>query len=81
MTHKGIGILQGIEERVRVGRYNSLGLGELPPPLEVWGWDSEGHPLALGVEGRPWYGLLFHPDSFLSDNTSRIVENIFSSLL
>ncbi|MCH7493621.1 aminodeoxychorismate/anthranilate synthase component II [bacterium] len=65
--HQGGGLFAALPSPFPAPRYNSLSLapGPLPSPLEETGADEDGSTLALRVAGRPWHGLLFHPDSFL----------------
>lgn len=68
--HEGGGLFAGLPSPFPAPRYNSLSLapGPLSPPLAETGVDGNGSVLALRVAGRPWHGVLFHPDSFLCDD-------------
>ena len=65
--HAGRGLFAGLPSPFPAPRYYSLALapGPLPEALEVTAADASGSPLAIQVRGRPWHGLLFHPDSHL----------------
>ncbi len=59
------------------GRYHSLGVSEptLPNLLDVTAWTEDGEIMAVQHRERPLYGLQFHPESILTPEGPRILEN------
>ena len=75
--HEGIGILAGVPSPFEAGRYHSLVVerSDLPAQLELTAWTEEG--LVMGAQHRslPRFGVQFHPESILTPEGPRIVEN------
>jgi anthranilate synthase component II len=78
--HEGTGILAGLSNPFEAGRYHSLVVqaDALPPELELTAWTSDG--LVMGVQHRslPRFGVQFHPESILTPEGPRIVENFLA---
>jgi anthranilate synthase component 2 len=79
--HAGVGILEGVEDPFEAGRYHSLVVqaDELPDELELTAWTDDG--LVMGVRHRrlPRHGVQFHPESILTPEGPKIVENFLKS--
>jgi anthranilate synthase component 2 len=74
--HSGVGILEGVEDPFEAARYHSLVvLADLPEGLELTAWTDDG--LVMGVQHRelPRFGVQFHPESILTPEGPKIVEN------
>ncbi len=74
--HEGRGILAGVPVPFEAGRYHSLVVDRtLPEVLELTAWTEDG--LVMGAQHRelPRYGVQFHPESILTPEGPRIVEN------
>ena len=74
--HEGRGILAGVPVPLEAGRYHSLVVDRtLPEVLELTAWTEDG--LVMGAQHRelPRYGVQFHPESILTPEGPRIVEN------
>jgi anthranilate synthase/aminodeoxychorismate synthase-like glutamine amidotransferase len=81
VKHDGDNIFEGIPDRFRVARYNSL---EVQPetlsetPLECIATEEDtGAVMALKHKTLPICGIQFHPESFLTENGLRVVHNFF----
>ena len=78
--HEGAGILEGVPSPFEAGRYHSLVVerGDLPGELELTAWTEDG--LVMGTHQRelPRFGVQFHPESILTPDGPRIVENFLS---
>ena len=81
--HHGVGILDGLPNPFEAGRYHSLVVTreDLPEELEVTAWTEDG--LVMGVQHRtlPRFGVQFHPESILTPDGPRIVENFLALIL
>ena len=75
VTHDGQGLFEGLASPVTVGRYHSLCVTELPAEMDVCARSEDG--LVMGLRHRRWQmaGLQFHPDSFLTEDGSKILWN------
>ncbi|WP_019585002.1 aminodeoxychorismate components I/II [Deinococcus apachensis] len=65
VSHGGKGLFDGIADGTPFGRYHSLVVRGLPEEY-VTGRSADGEVMALGVPGRPAWGVQFHPESVLS---------------
>ena len=77
IRHTGEGIFAGVSDPFEGGRYHSLVVEreQLPPEVEVTAWTGDG--LVMGIRHRdlPRFGVQFHPESILTPEGPRIVEN------
>ncbi len=75
--HEGRGILAGVPSPFDAGRYHSLVVERegLPEELEVTAWTEDGLVMAVQHRGLPRFGVQFHPESILTPEGPRIVEN------
>ena len=75
--HTGEGIFEGVPDPFDGGRYHSLVVqkGDLPANLDVIAWTDDD--LVMGIRHRelPRWGVQFHPESILTPEGPRIVEN------
>jgi anthranilate synthase component 2 len=75
--HNGTGILEGISVPFEAGRYHSLVVeaDDLPTALELTAWTEDGLVMATQHRTLPHFGVQFHPESILTPEGPRIVEN------
>ena len=75
ITHDNSDLFDGISNPFEGGRYHSLGIGELSPKLQVTAKTDDG--IVMGVKHRdyPVYGVQFHPESVLTDDGLKLIEN------
>ncbi len=86
VSHDGRGLYAGVDDPFEVGRYHSLAVerDELPAELEETAHTTDA-PARGGGDGgivmgvrhadRPHVGMQFHPESILTPQGKRIVEN------
>jgi anthranilate synthase/aminodeoxychorismate synthase-like glutamine amidotransferase len=76
IEHDGRTIFTGVSTPLTVGRYHSLVVdpGSLPDELEV---SATGGGVVMGLRHRelPAEGVQFHPESVLTDDGKRILDN------
>lgn len=66
----------GIEDGFLAGRYHSLAVAVDPGgPLEVIADADDGTIMGVRHRERPTYGIQFHPESILTPDGMRILEN------
>ncbi|SQH71315.1 anthranilate synthase component II [Helicobacter mustelae] len=68
-------LFTGIGEEFFVGRYHSLHVSDLKPPLRACAYSDDGILMALEHRDLPIFGLQFHPESILSDFGKEILRN------
>lgn len=78
ITHDGSGIFQGLPCPMRVGRYHSLLVDDTTQtrlPLRITARSAEGEVMGLVFADRPWSGAQFHPESVLTPDGIRLLDN------
>jgi len=82
VRHSGVGPFAGLPNPLPVGRYHSLAASVLPEELEpiatTDGGSSAGPPIVMAVAHRtlPAIGVQFHPESVLTPDGGRLIENV-----
>jgi anthranilate synthase/aminodeoxychorismate synthase-like glutamine amidotransferase len=75
VVHDGTGLFEGLESPLVVGRYHSLVVDhDLPDCLVV---TATGGGVVMGLRHRelPAHGVQFHPESVLTRDGKRLLEN------
>jgi anthranilate synthase component 2 len=75
ISHNRNGLYQGLPNPVVGGRYHSLSISKLPGELEVTAKTDDGIIMGIKHKHRPIFGLQFHPESVLTPEGLKIVEN------
>lgn len=77
IRHDGRGVLRGLPNPFAAGRYHSLIVdpASMPAGLEATSWTEDGTIMGCRVLGRPVEGVLFHPESFLTEQGSMVIQN------
>jgi anthranilate synthase/aminodeoxychorismate synthase-like glutamine amidotransferase len=75
--HDNRTIYDGLSNPFTATRYHSLIAGEntLPEDMEVSAYTSEGEIMGVRLAGRPVEGVQFHPESILTSEGNRLLEN------
>ncbi len=78
--HDGLGIFRGLKNPLEGGRYHSLAVERLAPPLGISALTAEG--VVMGVRHRtlPLEGVQFHPESVLTPQGKRLISNWLEGL-
>lgn len=73
-------IFSGMPEEIPAARYHSLAAkpDTIPDTLKVVGATEDGEVMAVAHTSAPVYGLQFHPESILTPNGRRILENFLA---
>lgn len=73
-------VFKGLPEEVQVARYHSLALdpATLPKCLKVTAKTTDAEVMAVQHESRPLFGVQFHPESILTPQGSRMLENFLA---
>ena len=75
LRHDGRGIFSGLPEEIEAGRYHSLAAASVPPELEVTARTEDGEVMAVRHRTLPIEGVQFHPESVLTPDGPRMIEN------
>ena len=78
--HEGAGILAGLSNPFEGGRYHSLVVlkDEVPDELEITARTEDDLVMAVQHRSLPRYGVQFHPESILTPEGPKIVENFLA---
>ena len=79
--HTGTGVFEGLPNPIEATRYHSLVVerSSLPPELEVTAETSDGVVMGLRHRDLPVEGVQFHPESILTAEGPRLLENFLAS--
>jgi len=75
IKHDGMGIFEGLESPMDAGRYHSLAVKTLAPPLKVTAVADDGVVMGVRHKFRPTEGLQFHPESVLTPLGKKMISN------
>ncbi|MBU4526180.1 MAG: aminodeoxychorismate/anthranilate synthase component II [Desulfomicrobium sp.] len=76
IRHDGTGLFDGLPNPMQIGRYHSLAVheeGDLPFTVTARTEDNE--VMALAFKDRPWVGVQFHPESVLTPEGPKLLNN------
>jgi anthranilate synthase/aminodeoxychorismate synthase-like glutamine amidotransferase len=77
IQHNGSGVFSDLPNPFQATRYHSLVATRdtLPPVLEITAETSEGQIMGLRHREFPIHGVQFHPESILTTNGRKLLEN------
>ena len=80
VTHDGSGVFAGLPNPLEAARYHSLVVKEesLPRELVVTARSDDGLVMGLRHRERPVHGVQFHPESVLTPNGEKLLENFLA---
>ena len=78
--HDGLGVFRGVENPLKGGRYHSLAVEKLAPPLGISAMTSEGVVMGVRHRSLPVEGVQFHPESVLTPNGKKLIINWLEGL-
>jgi anthranilate synthase/aminodeoxychorismate synthase-like glutamine amidotransferase len=74
--HNGRGVFANLPDPFEATRYHSLIVEEpLPAELEISAWTTDGEVMGLRHRWYPLEGVQFHPESILTVEGKRLLEN------
>ncbi|PKM99275.1 MAG: anthranilate/aminodeoxychorismate synthase component II [Elusimicrobia bacterium HGW-Elusimicrobia-2] len=75
IQHNGKGIFLGVKNPFTATRYHSLIIEKALPPLEITARTKDNEIMGVRVKGMDIYGVQFHPESILTPEGFKIIEN------
>ncbi|MEO5988396.1 MAG: aminodeoxychorismate/anthranilate synthase component II [Candidatus Eisenbacteria bacterium] len=80
ILHKGRGLFAGLDNPFEATRYHSLIVERdtLPEVLEIMAWTPEGELMGLKHKDHETWGVQFHPESVLTQQGLRLIENFLT---
>ncbi|HYK60882.1 MAG TPA: aminodeoxychorismate/anthranilate synthase component II [Bryobacteraceae bacterium] len=81
IRHDGRGVLRGMPDPFFGGRYHSLIVdpSTVSTEMEISAWSEDGHIMGCRAPGGGVEGVLFHPESFLTEHGGRLFQNFLQS--
>lgn len=74
--HKGDALFTGLPNPFEATRYHSLLIEpSLPPEIEVTAWTDKGEIMGVRHVEFPIFGVQFHPESILTQEGWRLLQN------
>ena len=82
LRHNGKGLYEGIPQNVPIGRYHSLVIDRatLPDCLEVASDLADGTIMGVRHKAKNIEGIQFHPESILTPDGKKLMENFLKHL-
>lgn len=77
--HDGAGLFEHVAQPLTVARYHSLAISGISDELRVNARSEDGVPMAFQHVRYPLFGVQFHPESFLTQQGFKLVENFLRS--
>ena len=73
-------LFNGLPDQIEVGRYHSWIVSQenLPESLQVTAEDEKGHIMALAHKTQDVRGVQFHPESVLTPQGEKMIENFLN---
>jgi anthranilate synthase/aminodeoxychorismate synthase-like glutamine amidotransferase len=79
VSHDGSALYAGLPSPFEAGRYHSLAaLEPIPDVLEVTARTPDGEVMGLRHLEHPTFGVQFHPESVLTPDGRRLIENFLA---
>ena len=81
IRHDDRGVLRGMPNPFLGARYHSLIVdpSTVPAEMEVSAWSEDGYIMGCRAAGGGVEGVLFHPESFLTEHGGRLFQNFLQS--
>jgi anthranilate synthase component 2 len=80
VNNTGVGVFQGLPDRVEVARYHSLILekNSIPPCFEISAWTDNNLVMGIRHLKFPLEGIQFHPESILTETGHKMLKNFLT---
>ncbi len=74
-------VFRGIGDRTKVARYHSLAADRetIPECLQITAVADDGEVMAVQHKEYPIYGVQFHPESILTPEGKKMLQNFLSN--
>lgn len=81
VRHDGRALFRGLPNPFAAARYHSLVVlpSSVPPWLKITAWTEEGTIMGCRYPGQGVEGVLFHPESFLTEYGGDLISNFLKS--
>lgn len=76
--HTEDNLFSGIQNPFEAARYHSLILNKVPKDFNLTAWTKTEEIMAIHHSKYPLYGVQFHPESFLTEEGNKIMQNFLN---
>ena len=78
--HDGDGLFEGVDSPFEVCRYHSLLVPaeQAAEKIDVTARTERGEVMGLVYKDRPWHGVQFHPESILTPQGPKLLQNFLN---
>lgn len=73
--HSGQGLFAGLPSPFEAARYHSLMVRAVPDRLNITARTRDGVVMGLAHPDFPVFGLQFHPESFMTQHATQLIDN------
>jgi para-aminobenzoate synthetase component 2 len=80
ITHSGQGIFAGLSQNLRVARYHSLVVSQLPEDFIVDALSEDGVIQAFHHQKLNLWALQFHPESLITEHGHEMLKNFLKQV-
>jgi anthranilate/para-aminobenzoate synthase component II len=77
--HRSTELFRNLPNPVSMGRYHSLIVSDVPCSFNTTALSAEKEIMAIRHNTKPIFGVQFHPESILSPEGQKIIENFLNS--
>jgi len=80
VVHEGQGVFVGLDSPFTVCRYHSLIVPaeKAADRIEVTARTRQGEVMGIRYRDRPWFGVQFHPESILTPDGPKLLQNFLN---
>lgn len=73
--HSNEKLFKGIKNPFKAARYHSLILDRVPENFKLTAWTKDKEIMAIKHKKYPLFGVQFHPESFLTEEGTKLMNN------
>lgn len=78
LSHDGKGMFEGMKNPFAVARYHSLAIERVPEEFDLRAWTEDNEIMAIQHKKYPLHGIQFHPESFMTEDGVKLMQNFLS---
>ena len=78
LYHTGENLFKNIANPFLAARYHSLIIDKVPHDFKITAWTKKKEIMAIKHNKYPLYGIQFHPESFLTKEGSKLMNNFLN---
>ncbi len=73
-------LFKGLQNPINAARYHSLIINKVPKDFRLSAWTKENEIMAIQHKKYPLFGIQFHPESFLTEQGDKIMNNFLNAI-